>query len=85
MHHRNCQMHLQVAPVPERKTASKYVEHNVSYRSRGIARIRVDHVQNVAGCPRRFASIDLIASWCTFSLFSFFFFLDIEKKIDIIR
>lgn len=49
MHHRNCQMHLQVPPVPERKTASKYegqnvVEHNVFYRSRGIARIRVDHV-----------------------------------------
>lgn len=40
MRHRNCQMHLQVPPVPERKTASKYVQ--VPQRSLlSIARIYV--------------------------------------------
>lgn len=40
MRHRNCQMYLQVPPVPERKTASKYVQ--VPQRSLlSIARIYV--------------------------------------------
>lgn len=78
MRHRNCQMHLQVPPVPERKTASKYVQ--VPQRSLlSIARIYV-----WITCRTVSSSFRLVdqSNRRTSALFPslLFFFLDIDPR-----
>lgn len=78
MRHRNCQMYLQVPPVPERKTASKYVQ--VPQRSLlSIARIYV-----WITCRTVSSSFRLVdqSNRRTSALFPslLFFFLDIDPR-----